>query len=290
MKEKIVLTCALTGAGDSPAKNENVPVTPKEIAESALEAADAGAAAVHIHVRNPETKQADRKFELYQETVERIREKNTDVILNVTAGMGGDFIPDPKNPSSAGEGSDMASPLERVAHIKKIKPDICTLDCCSMNYSDSVYVTHPDDLRIMAKEILSTGVKPEIEVFDLGHISLAKQLISEGLIDSPSLFQLCMGIPFGAEATVENLIAMRNSLPPDAVWSSFAIGKNQIPFAAQSAIAGGHIRVGLEDNLYLEKGVKASNKTLVEKAAKLIEMLGGNLASPSEARKELNLE
>lgn len=290
MKQDVILSCALTGAGDTVKKNPNVPVTPKEIAEAAKEAAKAGAAIVHIHVRDPETGKASRSLEVYREVVERIRRDGTDIILNITAGMGGDFIPDRDNPSMAGPGSDMAGPLERVAHIKELKPEICTLDCCTMNYSDSAYITLPDDLRVMAAEIRDAGVKPELEVFDLGHIWLAKQLMAEGLITSPPLFQLCMGIAFGAEATTENIVAMKNMLPRDASWAAFAIGRDQMPFVAQAMLAGGNVRVGLEDNIYLEKGVLATNGSLVKKAADLIGLMGGRLMSPAQARKELKLK
>lgn len=289
MHRNVIITCAVTGAGDTVDKNPEVPVTPQQIAESALAAAEAGAAIVHIHVRDPKTGQADRRFELYEEVVQWIRSSGSDVVINLTAGMGGDFIPSAEDPASAGPGSDMASAEERVAHIEKLRPDICSFDCGSLNYATSAFVATPDQLREMALRIKEAKVKPEIEVFELGHIWLAKQLIREGLIEPSPLFQLCLGIPWGAEANTETMVTMRNMLPADANWCGFAIGKSQMPFVAQSMLLGGHVRVGLEDNIYLKKGVPARNEDLVSKAAAIIEHLGSEVASPAEAREQLGL-
>lgn len=289
MLDEIVLTCAVTGAGKTRDKSPHVPVTPKEIAASALAAAEAGAAVAHIHVRDPQTGEAARRYELYAEVVERVRASNSNVILNLTAGMGGDFVPSPDNSALAGPGSDMADAHERVAHVVELKPELCTLDCGSLNYADTAYISTPDQLREMARRIADAGVKPEIECFELGHIWLARTLIEEGYISSPPLFQLCMGIPYGAPATAANLLAMRNGLPGNAHWASFAIGKMEMPFVAQSMLLGGHVRVGLEDNLYLHKGVKATNEQLVKKAKRIVEDLGGRLVSPDRARQILGL-
>lgn len=284
-----IITCAITGAGDTAGKNAAVPVTPKQIADSVLSAREAGAAVAHIHVRDPKTGKSSRKSELYREVVERIRESGSDVIINLTAGMGGDFVPDENDPNVGGEGSDMASAEERIAHIRELRPEICTLDCGTMNYAETAYVTTPEQLRTMAKGIAESGVKPEIEVFEMGHIWMAKQLIKEGLIADPPLFQLCLGIPFCAPATPEAMLALRNQLPGDAVWAGFGIGRNQFPFAAQALLLGGHMRVGLEDNLYVRKGVLADNAMLVEKAVHLADMLGASPATPDQARKMLGL-
>lgn len=289
MNTNTILTCAITGAGNTVDKSPHVPVTPQAIAQSALEAAEAGAAIAHIHVRDPHTGQGARELHLYEEVVSRIREVNTDLIINLTAGMGADFIPAHEDPGQAGEGSDMADAFQRVAHVLELKPELCTLDCGSMNYADSAYVATPEQLRVMAGLIKEAGVKPEIECFELGHIWMAQTLIQEGLVSSPPMFQLCMGIPFGAPATPENLLTMRNNLPRDAVWASFAIGRLQMPFVAQSALMGGHVRVGLEDNIYLSKGVQATNAQLVDKASRILSELGGKVVGPAEARDILGL-
>lgn len=289
MRQEIILTCALTGAGETAEKSPHVPVTPKAIAEAALEAREAGAAVAHIHVRDPKIGKAARRFELYAEVVERIRAAGSDLILNITAGMGADFCPDPGNPAQAGPGSDMADARERVAHVLELMPELCTLDCGSMNYAQAAYISTPDQLREMARLIRDAGIKPEIECFELGHIWLAKTLIHEGLIAGTPLFQLCMGIPFGAPATAANLLAMVDNLPQSAQWAAFAIGKMEMPFVAQSLLLGGHVRVGLEDNLYLERGVLASNGMLVDKARGIVEMLGATTVPPARAREMLQI-
>ena len=289
MNYNVIVTCAITGSGDAAGKHPRLPKTPEEIANAAIEAAQAGAAVAHIHVRDPETGEAARKLEWYEEVVERIRASSTDVVINLTAGMGGDFVPHPEDPGRGGPGTDMATPTERLAHVAKLLPEICTLDVGTQNYSNSAYVSTPEMLREMAKKIQTYGVKPEVEVFELGHIWFAKQLLKEGLIDTPPLFQLCMGIPWTAEANTENMLAFRNMLPENAHWAGFGISRMQMPMVAQAMILGGNVRVGLEDNLYLEKGVLASNGELVERAVEIIGRLGGRVLSPAETRQKLAL-
>ena len=289
MNYEVIITCAVTGSGETAEKHPDLPKSPEQIAAAVIEAAEAGAAVAHIHVRDPQTGEAGRKLEWYQEVVERVRASSTDVVLNLTAGMGGDFMPDKEDPGKGGPGTDMASPDERLAHVKKLLPEICTLDCGTQNYSTTAYVSTPDMLREMAKIIQELGVKPEIEVFELGQIWFAKQLIKEGLIDEPPLFQLCMGIPWTAEANAENMLALRNMLPENSVWAGFGISRMQMPMVAQAMILGGNVRVGLEDNLYLKRGVLASNGQLVERAVEIIERLGGSIMSPQQTREKLGL-
>ena len=289
MNYEVIITCAVTGSGETAEKHPDLPKSPEQIAAAAIEAAEAGAAVAHIHVRDPQTGEAGRKLEWYQEVVERVRASSSDVVLNLTAGMGGDFMPDKEYPGKGGPGTDMATPDERLAHVKKLHPEICTLDCGTQNYSTTAYVSTPDMLREMAKLIQELGVKPEIEVFELGQIWFAKQLIKEGLIDEPPLFQLCMGIPWTAEANAENMLALRNMLPENSIWAGFGISRMQMPMVAQAMILGGNVRVGLEDNLYLKRGVLASNGQLVERAVEIIERLGGNIVSPQQTREKLGL-
>ncbi len=289
MNQDVIITCAVTGAGDTVGKHPAIPVTPRQIADAVIEAARAGAAIAHIHVRDPETGKAGRDRRWYREAVGHIRDSGVDIIVNLTAGMGGDFVFDPARPATGGAGTDMADAAERVAHVEELRPEICTLDCGSVNFGNGLFVATADLLREMARRIQAAGVKPEIEVFELGHIALAKQLIAEGLIDRPPLFQLCMGIPWGAEATTEAMLAMRNHLPADADWAGFAIGRQQMPFAAQAVLLGGHVRVGLEDNIWLEKGVPASNGSLVTRAREIIERMGARVLTPAEARAKLGL-
>lgn len=288
MNRKVAITCAVTGSGDTVGKHPAVPVTPEQIAQASIEAAKAGAAAVHIHVRDPETGAPSRDPALFKEVVDRIRGDGTDVIINLTAGMGGDLtVGPPEAPRDIDEaGTDLAPWSERIAYVGQLKPEICTLDCGTMNFGHGDYImtNTPQMLRKLAEGIRAFGVKPEIEVFDMGHLWLAKQLISEGLIDAPPLFQLCLGIPWGAPANTTLMKAMVDELPEGAAWSGFGIGRDQMPMAAQAAILGGNVRVGLEDNLYLEKGVFASNAELVERAASILRLMGAELATPEEAR------
>lgn len=289
MKDEVFITCAITGAGDTVGKSDKVPVTPQQIADSAIEAARAGAAIAHIHVRDIATGQGNRDREAFREVVARIRESDTDVIINLTTGMGGDFIPDENDPGRAAEGCDMASPEDRVLHIEELLPEICTLDVATMNFPGGAFMNVPKHLRIMADRIKAAGVTPELECFDLGHVRLANQLIAEGHIDEPPLFQICLGVPWGAAADTESLMAMRNLLPKNARWSAFGISRLQMPMAAQSVIAGGNVRVGLEDNLYLDRGVLATNGQLVERAVGIVERLGVRVMSPGETREHLGL-
>jgi uncharacterized protein (DUF849 family) len=290
MSRKTVITCAVTGSFDTPSKNPAVPVTPEQIATSALEAAKAGAAVVHIHVRDPKTTKPSMELSLYREVVERIREKNDAVVLNLTTGPGGRFIPDPAEPRKAGEGTTLTTPAVRMRHIEELKPPICTLDVATMNFGEHAFLNMPAHLREMADRAKAAGTKPEIEVFDLGHIELAKRLIAEGHLAEPPLFQLCLGIPYGAPATPETLILMRDQLPKNAAWSAFGISRAEFPMAAVAVAAGGNVRVGLEDNLYLGRGQLApSNAALVERAATIIELLDGSVASPAEAREIFGL-
>lgn len=291
MNNNVILTTALTGAGDTVGRSEHVPVTPAQIAASAVEAAEAGASVVHIHVRDPKTGAPSRDNALYREVVDRIRQSGVDVVINLTAGMGGDLVVGQDDPLKFEEGTDLVNGLDRLPHVEQILPDICTLDCGTLNFGDgsNVYISTPDMLRAGAKRIQELGVRPELEIFDTGQLRFAKQMHSEGLIDDPSLFQLCTGIPYGAPSDPAVLRSMVNMLPEGAQWASFSIGRKQMPWVAQSVLMGGHARVGLEDNLYLRKGVKATNGQLTEKAVNLIEQLGARVATPDEAREQLNL-
>ncbi|MFD4263072.1 3-keto-5-aminohexanoate cleavage protein [Streptomyces sp. NPDC058534] len=292
MTENVIITCALTGAGDTVRKSPHVPVTPEQIARNAVEAAAAGAAVVHIHVRDPETGDPSRDPKLYREVVERVKETGTDVVINLTAGMGGDLVIDPDDPLTHLPGTDLVSGLERLPHVEDLLPDICTLDCGSLNFGDgsNLYVSTPDMLRAGARRIQELGVRPELEIFDTGQLWFAKQLLAEGLLDDPTVFQLCMGIPWGAPADPGVLQSMVNMLPDGARWASFALGRMQMPWVAQSILLGGHVRVGLEDNLYLGKGNKATNAQLVERAVSITESIGARVATPDEARATLGLK
>lgn len=289
MNDEVIITCPVTGAGDTAGKHSGVPVTPEEIADAAIEAAKAGAAIAHIHVRDPETGKGTNDPALFREVVGRIRESDTDVVLNLTAGGGGDFFPNDEEPAAGGPGTDVQSPEERHAHVSELLPEICSLDCGSYNFSDFVYLNPEDWVRRQAKLIQDSGVKPELECFDLGHVWLAKQLIAEGLVDDPPFFQLCLGVPWAAEANPETMLAMRDMLPAGAEWAGFGVGRAQMPMMAQSVLLGGHVRVGLEDNLYLEKGVLATNGQLVEKAVGVVESLGARALTPAESREKLGL-
>lgn len=290
MSQPVVITCALTGAFGTRARNPALPVTPAEIAASALEAARAGAAVVHIHVRDPQTEAPSMELALYREVVERIRAENREVLLNLTCGAGARFVPGDPDPQTAGPGSTLTTPAARVAHVAELRPDIASLDVGSMNFGEHVFVNTPAHLRQMADAMRGAGAKPEIEVFDLGHIELARRLIAEGHIDSPPLFQICLGIPHGAPATPQALMAMQAALPPGAVWSGFGISRMQFPMVAMVAALGGHVRVGMEDNLYLSAGeLTPGNGALVERAVRILELTGHRIASPDQARGLLGL-
>jgi len=289
MNRNVIVSCAVTGAGDTVGKHPSIPVTPGQIADACIEAAKAGAAIAHIHVRDPETGAPSHDVDLYREVVERVRSSDTDVALNITAGGGGDWFPGEEDPARPGPGTMLQTPRERHAPVAELLPEICTLDCGSYNFADNVYVSTAPWLREQAKLIQDSGVKPEIECFELGHIRMAKQLIAEGLVDDDPMFQLCLGIPWAAEADPDTMLAMRNQLPNNAIWAAFGVGRMQMPMAAQAVLMGGNVRVGLEDNLYLSKGVFGSNGQLVEKAVNIIEQLGARAVTPTEARDMLGL-
>ena len=292
MNNEVIVTCAVTGAGDTLGKHPEVPVTPEQISNAAIAAAKAGASVAHIHVRDPETGLGSRDVNLFKEVVERIRDSETDVVINLTAGMGGDWVPSEENPSMPVPGTDMISPEERLAHVKEIHPEICSLDCGTMNFGNGneIYISPPGYLREMASMIQEWGVKPELEVFELGQIRFAKQMIKEGLINEPPMFQICLGIPWGAEQTVDSMKVMKDELPTNASWASFGIGRMQMPMAAAAVAMGGNVRVGLEDNLYLEKGVLASNDQLVTRVIEIIQRMGSRVLSPQETRDKLKLK
>ncbi len=289
MNRDVIVSCAVTGAGDTVGKHPAIPVTPEQIAQACIEAARAGAAIAHVHVRDPHTGKAARAPHLYREVVERVRASGVDVVLNLTAGMGGDFVPEPQEPWRGGAGTDMASVEDRLSHVGELRPEICTLDCGSMNYAQAAYVSTPEQLRQMAKIIRDVGVRPEIEVFELGHVWMANTLIEEGLIETPAMFQLCMGIPYGAPADIRAMTAMRDLLHPGSTFAAFGIGRMQMPMVAQAMLLGGNVRVGLEDNLWLDRNVPASNATLVQRACEIVRLLGGRTLGPGEAREKLRL-
>ncbi len=294
MNRDVFITCAVTGSGDTAGKSPHVPRSPKQIAESAIDAAKAGAAIVHCHVRDPETGAPSRRNDLYREVTERIRDAEVDVVLNLTAGMGGDMIfgnteqPLPLNPV----GTDMVGATERVSHVAECLPEICTLDCGTMNFSlgDYVMTNTPSMLRAMGKMMTDLGVRPEIEAFDTGHLWFAKQLVEEGVIEDPVLIQLCMGIPWGAPDDLNTFMAMVNNVPANWTFSAFSIGRNAMAYPAASILAGGNVRVGLEDNLYVGKGQLATNAQLVEKAVNVIESMGARIIGPAEVREKLKLQ
>ncbi|AVQ35336.1 3-keto-5-aminohexanoate cleavage protein [Staphylococcus kloosii] len=286
---KVMLTVALTGAGDTVEKNSNVPVTPEEIADSAIKCAKAGATVAHIHVRDPQTGKLSHNVELFKKAVELIRAADEDIIINITSGGGGDFIPNLENPEVGGVGTDMQTPEQRHEPVGKLLPEICTLDCGSVNMGDDVYLSPTNWLRKQAALIQKAGVKPELECFDTGHVSFAKQLIKEGLIDGQPLFQFCLGIPWGLENDPETIEYLKTRIPEDASWSAFGIGRLQLPTVEEVAKRGGNVRVGLEDNLYLSKGVKATNEQLVERAKEILSELNIEPMTPQEAREYYNL-
>lgn len=291
MNYEVIVSCAVTGAGDTVGKSPHIPVTPEEVANAAIEAAKAGAAIAHIHVRDPETGKGSRDPELFKEAVDRIRSSDTDVVINLTSGMGGDWTPSEEDPSMPGPGTDMIGPLERLAHVKELLPEICSLDCGTLNFGDGneIYIATPPYLRKMAELTKEWGVKPELEVFELGHLRFAKQMIAEGLIDEPPMFQICLGIPWGADHSVDMLKVMKDELPGGVVWGGFGISRMQMPIAAAAIVMGGNVRVGLEDNIYLERGVHATNAQLVEKVIGIIDRMGARAVTPAEARKKLGL-
>ena len=294
MRRKVFITAAITGSGNTQDRSALVPRSPEQIADAAIAAAKAGAAIVHCHVRDPESGAPSRLRSLYREVTDRIRQSDTDMVLNLTAGMGGDLVFGPVDAPLPlrDKATDMAGAAERVAHIAECRPEICTLDCGTMNFAEADYVmtNTPGMLRAMAGMMQEIGVRVEVEAFDTGHLWLAKQLVKEGLITDPVLVQLCMGVPWGAPDDLNTFMAMVNNVPDDWVFSAFSLGRHQMPYVAAAVLAGGNVRVGLEDNLYLERGVLATNAQLVDKAASLIEKMGVELMSPQQVRDELRLE
>ena len=293
MNDEVIITCAVTGSGDTAKKHPNLPITPKQIAESAIEAAKEGAAIAHMHVRESDGKPS-RNLEYYKEVADRIRSSDTDVIINFTTGMGGDLdVGEGRNPlNPLGPNTDMIHALDRLEHIEELLPEICTLDCGSLNFGDTntLFVHTPIQLRAAAKKMQDLMVKPEMEAFEMGHLWFANQLYKEGLIDESPMYQICLGIPWGAPANTNAMKVMADMIPKEGIWAGFGIGKNQMLMAAQSVILGGNVRVGLEDNLYLKKGVFASNAQLVEKASRIIGDLGAKILTPKETREKLKLK
>ena len=292
MNREVFITCAVTGSGATQDRSRHVPRSPKEIADSAIAAAKAGAAVVHCHVRDPETGAPSRDKRMFREVTDRIRDAGTDVVLNLTAGMGGDIVFGPvEQPLPVGNGTDMAGATERVAHVAECRPEICTLDCGTMNFAEADYVmtNTPGMLRAMGGMMTEMGVLPEIEAFDTGHLWFAKQLVEEGVLKGPALVQLCMGVPWGAPDDLNTFMAMVNNVPRDWTFSAFSLGRNQMAYVAAAVLAGGNVRVGLEDNLWLGKGQLATNEQLVARAVGIIEGLGARVIGPDEVRAKLNL-
>ncbi len=292
MNKEVFITCAVTGSGSTQDRSPHVPRSPEEIANSAIDAAKAGAAVVHCHVREPDTGVPSRRLELYREVTDRIRDAEVDVVLNLTAGMGGDIVfGGVEAPLPTVAGTDMVGATERVAHVAECLPEICTLDCGTMNFAEADYVmtNTPGMLRAMGQMMTDLGVKPEIEAFDTGHLWFAKQLVAEGILKPDALVQLCMGVPWGAPDDLNTFMAMVNNVPDDWTFSAFALGRHQMPYVAASVLAGGNVRVGLEDNLMLGKGQLATNAQLVEKAHGIIENLGARVIGPDEVRAKLGL-
>jgi uncharacterized protein (DUF849 family) len=290
MSPKTFLTCAVTGNITTPDQTPHLPITPTQIADECLAAAEAGAAAVHIHVRDPKTGKPSMALELYREVFDQVRRANPELIINLTTGPGGRFIPSVDDPRVAAPGSTLVPPEQRVEHVRVLKPDVCSLDLNTMNSGADVVINTPRNVRIMAQIMREAGVKPELEIFDSGDMHLARDLIADGTLDGPGIWTFVTGVKYGFSSSPETLLYARSLLPAGAIWSAFGIGRFEFPIVAQAWLAGGHVRVGMEDNIYLEKGVLAkSNAELVTKAKRLIHDLGGELANPREARAMLNL-
>lgn len=290
MSRDVILTCAVTGGADTVGKHPAIPVTPAEIATAVIDAAKAGAAIAHIHVRDPATGKVSLDLDLYSEVVDRIRSSGCDVIVNLTTGPGAKFSPGSENPAIGGPGTSFATPVQRVRHIEALQPDICSLDIATMNFGETAMLNTPGHLRVMAQVIANTRTMPELEVFDSGHVLLARKMIEDGLLKAPALFQLCLGVPWGVPASAEGMIFMRNLLPAGSHWAAFGISRQQFPMVALATVLGGHVRVGLEDNLYIEPGVFApDNAALVRKAVGIVQSLGERIATPTRAREILGL-
>ncbi|MFS8977604.1 3-keto-5-aminohexanoate cleavage protein [Cupriavidus necator] len=288
---KTIITCALTGNGDTPRLNPAVPVTPEQIANEAIAACEAGASIAHIHVRDPKTGASSTELSLYSEVVGRIRDSGCPIVINLTTGPGAGFYPSDEDPNRGSKESSMMTPEARVRHVLELRPEICSLDVATMNFGKRAFINVPEHLVRMAKLVEEAGVKPEIEVFDLGHVRLARNLIeTQGILQDP-LFQLCLGVPWGADADTESMLLMKNYLPANARWSAFGISRTQFPMVAQAVVLGGHVRVGLEDNIYLGKGELApGNAALVKRAVSIIKSIGAEVATPDEARSILGLQ
>jgi uncharacterized protein (DUF849 family) len=292
MNREVFITCAVTGSGGTQDRSPHVPRSPRAIAESAIAAARAGAAIVHCHVRDPDTGAPSRRLDLYREVTERIRDSDTDVVLNLTAGMGGDLLlGPPERPLPPSGGTDMGSAEDRVAHVAECRPEICTLDCGTMNFAEADYVmtNAPGMLEAMGRRMTELGVKPEIEAFDTGHLWHARDLVGRGVLEGPALVQLCMGVRWGAPDDLSTFLAMVANVPPDWTFSAFALGRHQMAYVAAAVLAGGNVRVGLEDNLWLDKGVPARNEQLVERAVGIVERMGARVIGPAEVRAKLGL-
>ena len=292
MNREVFITCAVTGGGATQDRSPHVPRSPEAIANSAIDAAKAGAAIVHCHVRDPESGAPSRRLDLYREVTDHIRDADVDVVLNLTAGMGGDMIfGDVENPLDLADSTDMVGASERVAHVAECLPEICTLDCGTMNFAEADYVmtNTPGTLQAMGRMMTELGVKPEIEAFDTGHLWYAKQLVADGILEAPALVQLCMGVPWGAPDDLNTFMAMVNNVPDDWTFSAFSLGRNQMAYAAAAVLAGGNVRVGLEDNLMLDRGVLATNAQLVERAATVVSNMGAKIIGPEEVRAKLGL-
>lgn len=290
MQSRVIVTCAVTGNQTTPEMTPHLPITPEQIAESSLGAAEAGAAIVHIHVRDPKTGAPSMEIDHYREVIDRIRAKNREVIINLTTGPGGRFAPDPEDPKVAGPGTTLMRPEDRVEHVARLKPDICSLDLNTMNSGKQVVINTPPNLRRMAAVIRKAGVRPELELFDSGDIALCRDLIGDGTLDEPILCSIVMGVKYGFQPSTETVLYARNLLPPGSLWTAFGTGRAAFTMAAQSFLAGGHVRVGLEDAIYLDKGVLAqSNAAMVGKVRTIIESLGGQLATAAQAREMLSL-
>ena len=290
---EVFITCAVTGAGDTVGKSDKVPFTPEAIANDVIAAAQAGAAIAHIHVRDPITGEPGRQIAYYQEVVERVRASPTDVVINLTAGMGGDLVigsvEDPLPLDS--QQTDLVGATERLDHVRLLHPEICTLDCGTMNFGEGNYVatnTH-DTLAEMARQIQQLGVRPEIEIFDTGQLWEAKSFVNEGLIDSPVMVQLCMGVKWGAPNDLNTFMAMVNNVPKEWTFSAFSLGRDQLPYVALAAVAGGNARVGLEDNLYLDRGQLATNQNLTVRAKQILESMNFEVIRPGRVREMLEL-
>ena len=293
-EDGVFITCAVTGSGNTVNKSDKVPITPEQIADDCIAAAKAGAAIVHIHVRDPLTGEPSRELKYYQEVVERVREADIDVVINLTAGMGGDLTfgsaeqPFPVDPA----GTDMVGATERLDHVRELRPEICTLDCGTMNFGEGDYimVNSPSTLMAMARQVQELGVRPELELFDLGHLMFARSMAEQGLIDDPVMVQLCMGVPWGAGNDLNSLMAFVNNIPDGWTYSAFSIGRQQLPYVAAAALAGGNVRVGLEDNIYLGRGQLATNEDLVKRAVIILEAMNYNLLGPEAVREKLDLK